>query len=114
MSQPPPHDGHGHAHVHAGPTHDLGSVAIRALQVGLALTAGFAIVEAIGGYLSGSLALISDAGHMATDAASFVVALIAQYVARRPPSAGVSGRGETTVSSVSTGYSLLRSYESVN
>ena len=80
--------GHGHhGHGHHGHEHDLGTVAIRALKIGLVLTAGFAVVEAIGGWLSGSLALISDAGHMATDAASFVVALIAQYVARRPPSA---------------------------
>lgn len=87
-----PHD-HGHDHAgHASPT------TLRALKVGLALTAGFAVVEAFGGYLAGSLALISDAGHMATDAASFVVALIAQYVARRPPSAQASygyGRAET-------------------
>ena len=47
---------------------------------------GFAVVEAVGGWLAGSLALISDAGHMVTDAASFVVALIAAAVARRPPS----------------------------
>lgn len=86
------HD-HGHDHAgHAPPT------TLHALKVGLALTAGFAVVEAFGGYLSGSLALISDAGHMATDAASFVVALIAQYVARRPPSSQASygyGRAET-------------------
>ena len=80
------HD-HAHGHGHHGHEHDLGTVAIRALKIGLVLTAGFAVVEAIGGWLSGSLALISDAGHMATDAASFVVALIAQYVARRPSSA---------------------------
>ncbi len=52
----------------------------------IALTAGFGIVEAVGGWFAGSLALISDAGHTATDAAAFVVALIAQSVARRPPS----------------------------
>lgn len=63
---------------------------MRTLTAGLALTAGFAIVEAIGGWLTGSLALISDAGHMATDAASFVVALFAQHIARRPPSAQAS------------------------
>ena len=57
----------------------------RALAVGLALTGGFAVVEAIGGWLAGSLALISDAGHMVTDAASFVVALVASALARRPP-----------------------------
>jgi len=58
----------------------------RALWVALALTAGFGIVEAFAGWLSGSLALISDAGHMATDAAAFLVALIAHGIARRPPS----------------------------
>ena len=67
------------------------------LWVALLLTGGFAIVEAIGGHFAGSLALISDAGHMATDAAAFVVALVAQVVARRPPSARASygyGRAE--------------------
>jgi cobalt-zinc-cadmium efflux system protein len=59
---------------------------IRALWLALALTGGFAAVEAIGGVVAGSLALISDAGHMVTDAASFVIALIAASVARRPPS----------------------------
>jgi cobalt-zinc-cadmium efflux system protein len=73
-----------HAHAH---DHGSGSAApARALSLALALTAGFGIVEAVGGWLAGSLALISDAGHMATDAAAFVVALIAFGIARRPPS----------------------------
>ena len=59
----------------------------RALWIGLALTGSFAAVEALFGILAGSLALISDAGHMVTDAASFVVALIAAAVTARPPSA---------------------------
>ncbi len=58
----------------------------RALGIALVLTGAFAAVEAVGGWLAGSLALISDAGHMVTDAAAFVVALIAAHVARRPPS----------------------------
>jgi cobalt-zinc-cadmium efflux system protein len=72
---------HRHEHV---PAH--GTATLRALWVALALTAAFAAVEAIAGWFAGSLALISDAGHMVTDAASFVVALIAAVVARRPPS----------------------------
>ena len=68
-----------HSHVHGADT-------TRALWIALALTAGFALVEAIGGWLAGSLALISDAGHMVTDAASFVVALIAVAVGRLPAS----------------------------
>src|SRR5437763_6936417 len=68
-----------HSHAHSAAT-------IRVLWIALALTAVFALIEALGGWLAGSLALISDAGHMVTDAASFVVALIATAVARRPPS----------------------------
>jgi cobalt-zinc-cadmium efflux system protein len=62
----------------------------RALATGLVLTAGFALIEAGAGVYAGSLALISDAGHMATDAASFAIALIAHHVSRRPPSARAS------------------------
>src|SRR5512137_1192069 len=88
MSPDPDHAAHGHAprrhaHDHAMPE---GAHPARALRFALALTAGFAVVEALGGWWSGSLALISDAGHMATDAAAFVLALIAQRVSRRPPS----------------------------
>ncbi len=53
----------------------------------LILTLGFAGVEAIAGFLSNSLALISDAGHMVTDAAALGLALLAQTIAKRPPSA---------------------------
>jgi cobalt-zinc-cadmium efflux system protein len=53
----------------------------------LALTLGFAIVEVVTGFMSNSLALISDAGHMVTDAAALGLALLAQLIAKRPPSA---------------------------
>lgn len=98
-------DGHGHAddHDHAGgaghshvpPATTEG--ARRALVIALVLTAGFAVVEAIGGWLAGSLALISDAGHMVTDAAALALALFATIVGRRPPSSRASygyGRAE--------------------
>ena len=78
------HDHHAH-HAHA-PAHGDAQATRRALWVGLGLTGGFAAVEALFGYFAGSLALISDAGHMVTDAASFVVALIAAAVTARPPS----------------------------
>jgi cobalt-zinc-cadmium efflux system protein len=59
---------------------------VRALWIALAVTASFALIEAAGGWLAGSLALISDAGHMLTDAASLSLAIFARWVARRPPS----------------------------
>ncbi len=50
------------------------------------LTLGFAAVEAIAGWWSGSLALLGDAGHMLTDAASLGLAALAARVALRPAS----------------------------
>lgn len=58
----------------------------RPLAIAVALTAGYAIVELIGGLWSGSLALLADSGHMATDAAALLFALAANYIARRPVS----------------------------
>ena len=58
----------------------------RALLIALVLTASFAVVEVIGGWLAGSLALLSDAGHMVTDVAALSIALFAQRLAQRPPS----------------------------
>ena len=85
-----PHADHGALHAHDGDAHDhhfpSDATAFRALAFALALTGGYAIVEAVGGWLAGSLALLSDAGHMATDAAALGLALFAQWVARRPPS----------------------------
>lgn len=48
------------------------------------LTAGFMLVEVIGGVLSGSLALLADAGHMLTDTASLFIAWLAARLAHRP------------------------------
>lgn len=51
----------------------------------LALTLLFAIVEAIGGLLSGSLALLGDAGHMATDSFALGFGALAAWLSRHPP-----------------------------
>src|SRR4029077_14729725 len=81
-------------HAHDGDARDhgvpTGAGAVRALTFALVLTGAFAFVEAAGGWLAGSLALLSDAGHMATDAAALGLALFAQWVAQRPPSARAS------------------------
>ncbi|MYK56830.1 MAG: cation transporter [Acidimicrobiia bacterium] len=84
------HSGHDHGgHDHGGHdhSHDLRGASKRSLIVALVLIAGFMFAEVIGGILSGSLALLSDAGHMITDAASIALALFAMKVAERPPSA---------------------------
>ena len=51
------------------------------------MTSTFMVVEVIGGIISGSLALIADAGHMLTDSASIALALFAIWMAKRPASA---------------------------
>ncbi len=72
--------GHGHGHGHAS-----GRAADRSrlLQV-LAVTVVVLVVEVVGAFLTGSLALLADAGHMATDAAAVLIALSASWVATRP------------------------------
>jgi cobalt-zinc-cadmium efflux system protein len=74
--------GHAHDHHHA---HDHS--ASRFLPLALVLTLGFAAVEAMAGWWSGSLALLGDAGHMLTDAASLGLAALAARIALRPTSA---------------------------
>lgn len=75
---------HGHSHSQ-GSGHGA-TDSKRVLTFAVGLTLGFAVVELIGGLLAGSLALISDAGHMVTDSLALGMAAIAAWLARRPPS----------------------------
>src|SRR5919112_4184198 len=70
-----------HGHDHAANARDGNR---RALAVVLVLTANFTVVEVIGGLLTGSLALLADAGHMLSDNFSLGVALFAAWLAGRP------------------------------
>lgn len=56
----------------------------RRLKIVLALTAGYMLAEVVGGFWTGSLALLADAGHMLTDVASLALALWALTMAERP------------------------------
>ena len=56
----------------------------RPLAIALVITAAFLVAEVIGGLLTNSLALLADAGHMATDVAALALALFAVWLARRP------------------------------
>ncbi|MDX1498699.1 MAG: cation diffusion facilitator family transporter [Woeseiaceae bacterium] len=56
----------------------------RRVMIALVLTATFMVVEVIGGILSGSLALLADAGHMLTDTMALALAALAFRVSRRP------------------------------
>lgn len=70
-----------------GHDHDAGSGGSRRrLILALCLTGAFMIVEVVAGFVSGSLALLSDAGHMLTDAGALGLALWAQALGTRAPS----------------------------
>ncbi|MGH3066635.1 MAG: cation diffusion facilitator family transporter, partial [Gaiellaceae bacterium] len=56
----------------------------RALASALALTASFTVVEIVGGFLTGSLAVLADAVHMVSDNVSLALALAAVWLAARP------------------------------
>ena len=59
----------------------------RALMIAALLTAGFMFAEVVGGVITGSLALIADAGHMLSDSFSLFLALAAVSLAARPATA---------------------------
>jgi cobalt-zinc-cadmium efflux system protein len=81
--------GHVHDHGHSHGTHshhhtpaDFG----RAFAIGVALNLAYVVLEALFGVLSGSLALIADAGHNLSDVLGLALAWAAAALARRPPS----------------------------
>jgi len=81
---------HGHAHdrhAHHEGSLDGSEVAAgnkRRVLIAASLTCGFMIVEAVGGILTGSLALLADAGHMLTDSVALILAYAAYRVSERP------------------------------
>ena len=75
---------HGHNHAHGGHSHapaDFG----RAFAIGVVLNTAFVIVEATYGFLSGSMALIADAGHNLSDVLALLLAWGASIAAKRAP-----------------------------
>ncbi len=67
---------HGHSHALAGPSRPLALV--------LAISTTILVAEVVGAFLSGSLALLADAGHLLTDVAGLSLALVAAVLAARP------------------------------
>ena len=79
---------HKHDHAHGGSEQHVHPHEAHngTLLVALLLTLSFAGVEALAGWWSGSLALLSDAAHMLTDSSALGLAAAAAWLARRPPS----------------------------
>ena len=98
-----------HQH-HAGHSHVVGPVAdVRRLWVALALITAFMTTEVVAGLVYHSLALLSDAGHMLTDAGALVLSIVVVRLAARPPAGGLTyglKRAEI-LSGLSNGITLL-------
>ncbi|GAC1445836.1 MAG: cation diffusion facilitator family transporter [Pyrinomonadaceae bacterium] len=79
---------HNHADGHAHHRADFARTGNRKrLRIVLILTAFYTLAEAVGGWVTGSLALFADAGHMLTDVAALVLALVALWFTARPATA---------------------------
>ena len=105
MSTTDNHSFHAHKRGDAKHTHSKQVSNQNLLLIALLLTLGFSGVEGAAAYFANSLALISDAGHMVTDAAALGLALLAQIISRRPPSAKHSfgfGRAEALAAFVNS------------
>ncbi len=93
--------GHGHSHGHAGGRHRW------RLSVAFGLVAAFFGVELVVGLVTGSLALISDAGHMAADVVALGAALVATKIATRPDDTGRRTYGSYRAEVFASGLTVL-------
>ncbi len=93
--------GAGHGHGHAGSRHRW------RLAVAFGLVAAFFVVELVVGIVSGSLALISDAGHMAADVVALGAALVATKIATRPDDSGRRTYGSYRAEVFASGFTVL-------
>lgn len=91
----------GHSHASAGGAHRW------RLQLAFVLVGGYFVVELIAGLLSGSLALLSDAGHMAADVVALGAALVATRIATRPDTTGLRTYGSYRAEVFASGVAVL-------
>ena len=99
--------GTGHAHGGGAPAGHAGGRHRWRLRVAFALIAAFFAVELVFALLSGSLALLSDAGHMASDVVALGAALVATTVATRPDSTGRRTYGSYRAEIFASGLAVL-------
>lgn len=100
--------GHGHGHSASGAAQGHAGARHRwRLTVAFALIAGFFVVELIYALVSGSLALLSDAGHMASDVVALGAALVATRIATRPDTTGRRTYGSYRAEIFASGFTVL-------
>lgn len=96
------HEGHHHHH------HTVPDVVSNAFIAGIVLNSAFVIVQAIAGFMTGSMALLSDAGHNLSDVASLALALMALRLAKVKASSSFTyGYKKTTILAALTNAVIL-------
>lgn len=99
--------GVGHGHGHAGAGGHAGGRHRWRLAISFGLIAVFFVVELVTGWVTGSLALISDAGHMAADVVALGAALVATKIATRADSTGRRTYGSYRAEVFASGLTVL-------
>ena len=99
--------GNGHGHGRGAATAHAGGRHRWRLRVAFVLVAAFFGVELAAALLSGSLALLSDAGHMAADVVALGAALVATTIASRPDSSGRRTYGSYRAEILASGLAVL-------
>lgn len=97
----------GAGHSHGAPAGHAGGRYRARLAAAFILVAAFFVVELVTGILAGSLALISDAGHMAADVVALGAALVATKIATRPDSTGRRTYGSYRAEVFASGLTVL-------
>ncbi len=97
----------GAGHSHGSPSQHAGGRYRTRLAAAFAMIAVFFVVELVAGILTGSLALISDAGHMAADVVALGAALVATKIATRPDSSGRRTYGSYRAEVFASGLTVL-------
>lgn len=98
--------GHNHAHSHSHATPNSSKI----LSVAIIIIVAYALIEAMAGLHASSLALLSDAGHMVSDALALGIAGLAAWIAKKPASKTHSygmGRAEVVAAWISSLFLLI-------
>lgn len=99
---------HNHSHDHSHHHAPTGADMNRAFVAGIVLNTAFVIVQTIAGFVTGSVALLSDAGHNLSDAASLILSLIAFRLAKsKPTNSFTYGYKKTTILAALTNAVIL-------
>jgi cobalt-zinc-cadmium efflux system protein len=97
----------GAGHAHGAPAGHAGGRYRTRLAVAFGLVAAFFVIELVAGIFSGSLALISDAGHMVADVVALGAALVATKIATRPDTTGRRTYGSYRAEVFASGLTVL-------